>query len=440
MTEHANTVSRRVFLSGIIACGTATLLLPKTLWADEVDEKQAEADKALGELEDMQQQLDRASNNYYRALEAQAKAESQMADAQVRIEEETVAIQECQQELATRARGMYRSGGNSFLDVLVGSATFEEFATNWSILNIMNENDAALVRRSKESRQAISNAKAAYAIQRETAAHEADQARQVQESALDTITSMQAVYNSLSAEASALVAQRQAEQATVTDPETIAQLVEQGTQAVAEGNWMPAPMNLPATSETQTTAPAPTPAPAPAAEAETTPAPAAEPEPAPAPAAEPEPEPEPAPAPAPAPEPAPEPEPVWVPEPEPEPAPAPTSGELGNRVVSVALQYLGYDYVWGGKSPADGGFDCSGFVSYCYAMAGSYAPSYTGGLLYWGSPVSSPQPGDVCVIHQATGAQHAGIYYGGGQMIHAATFGVGVIIGAVQAGMQYRRA
>ena len=32
------------------------------------------------------------------------------------------------------------------------------------------------------------------------------------------------------------------------------------------------------------------------------------------------------------------------------------------------------------------------------------------------------------------------LYYGGGSMIHASTYGVGVIIGPVQEGMIYRRA
>ena len=439
MNEQTITLGRRAFISGIIACGMTPLLLPKTAWADEADQKQAEADEAWNQLQDMQGQLDRASNAYYQALEAQAVAELHMADAQARIEGETETIIECQQKLANRAREMYRTGGNTFLDVLVGSSTFEEFANNWSALNFMNMSDATLVKRSKESRQAVTNAKAAYAIQRETAQHEAEQARLVQSDALTTVTSMQEVYDNLSAEAAVLVAERQSQQATVSDPETIAALVQEATAAVAEANWVPLPeeaavayaaeqaSNASSQSGGGSTSGAVNNEPAPAA-------PAATPEPV---VSEPvyAPEPEPVYVP----EPEPEPEPVYVPEPVYE-EPAVSGGSLGERVVSVALQYLGWDYVWGGKSPAAGGFDCSGFVSYCYAQAGSYAPAYTGSLIYWGTPVSSPQIGDVCVIHEENGNQHTGIYYGGGSMIHASTFGVGVIIGPVQAGMQYRRA
>lgn len=102
----------------------------------------------------------------------------------------------------------------------------------------------------------------------------------------------------------------------------------------------------------------------------------------------------------------------------------------GNAIVDRAYSQLGAAYEWGACRP--GAFDCSGFVSYC--LTGSYTrlgTTYT--FLGW-PQVSDPQPGDVCV-----NADHCGIYIGGGQMIHAATEGVGVIIGPVQGGMIYVR-
>ena len=103
----------------------------------------------------------------------------------------------------------------------------------------------------------------------------------------------------------------------------------------------------------------------------------------------------------------------------------------GNAIVDRAYSYIGNaEYVWGACSP--GAFDCSGFVSYC--LTGAYSrlgTTYT--FLGW-QHVSNPQPGDVAV-----NADHCGIYIGGGQMIHCATYGVGVIIGPVQSGMVFVR-
>lgn len=103
----------------------------------------------------------------------------------------------------------------------------------------------------------------------------------------------------------------------------------------------------------------------------------------------------------------------------------------GNSTVERAWYWVGKaEYVWGACSP--GAFDCSGFVSHC--LTGGYSrlgTTYT--FLGW-PRVSDPQPGDIAV-----NAQHCGVYIGNGQMIHAATEGVGVIVGPVQAGMVFVR-
>ncbi|HIS39727.1 MAG TPA: C40 family peptidase [Candidatus Aphodovivens avistercoris] len=109
----------------------------------------------------------------------------------------------------------------------------------------------------------------------------------------------------------------------------------------------------------------------------------------------------------------------------------PYNAVTGNAVVDRAYSYIGNaEYVWGACSP--GAFDCSGFVAYC--LTGAYSrlgTTYT--FLNW-PHTSNPQPGDVAVNEN-----HCGIYIGGGQMIHCATYGVGVIIGPVQSGMVFVR-
>ena len=102
----------------------------------------------------------------------------------------------------------------------------------------------------------------------------------------------------------------------------------------------------------------------------------------------------------------------------------------GNTVVDRAYGEIGKPYVWGGVGPD--GYDCSGFVSYC--LTGSHSRLGTTGTFMGWTRVSDPQPGDVCV-----NSYHTGIYIGGGQMIHAATYGIGVVVGSVQSDMIYVR-
>jgi cell wall-associated NlpC family hydrolase len=125
-----------------------------------------------------------------------------------------------------------------------------------------------------------------------------------------------------------------------------------------------------------------------------------------------------------------------------------------SRLLTTAVSYIGYPYVWGGTSPtaeapfgveAPGGFDCSGFVWRIYkltpypgegdlatvikgrtteAMAGAVpgAERITAGKL---------EPGDVMFFgvgphSKAAEISHAAIYLGHGWMIQAADQGVSI--------------
>jgi cell wall-associated NlpC family hydrolase len=98
-------------------------------------------------------------------------------------------------------------------------------------------------------------------------------------------------------------------------------------------------------------------------------------------------------------------------------------------VVSIAMDYLGCPYVWGGASPS--GFDCSGFVMYVYKKVGVSLPHSSRMQYTCGTPVprANLNPGDLVFFYSPI--SHVGIYIGDGQMIHAAGTGKNVRIGAV---------
>jgi cell wall-associated NlpC family hydrolase len=98
-------------------------------------------------------------------------------------------------------------------------------------------------------------------------------------------------------------------------------------------------------------------------------------------------------------------------------APLPSSTAGGHaEAATIAMQYLGVPYVWGGSTP--GGFDCSGLVMYVYGQLGISLPHFAAAQYGFGTPVSRDalQPGDLVFFD---GLNHVGIYIGGGEMVHA---------------------
>ena len=105
-------------------------------------------------------------------------------------------------------------------------------------------------------------------------------------------------------------------------------------------------------------------------------------------------------------------------------------------VVSVAKQYLGTRYSYGGASPS--GFDCSGFTMYCFQQMGVSLPhsatsQWQSGAGQKITSTSGLQSGDLvffCDPSRSNGkaCSHAGIYIGGGQFIHASSSRSGGVI------------
>ena len=386
---------RRRIAGGAMACVLSCgLMVPQLAFATpDSSSKQAEAQAVLASLNSMQYKLDQASADYGQALEEQAQA-------QERIDQINVEIADVQSRLGDRAQSMYRTGASSFLDLLLGSTSFSEFATNWDLLNKVNDNDAELVQRNKDLRTEAQEQKATFEEQSRTAAAKASEAKQIQDEAQATVNSMQQTYDGLSAEVATLVEEERAAQAAAaaaTAQQTVDQSAAQATQrmgiagatnnnANAGGNggnggaadngggntWTDngntdngggadnGGSDNPGNSGGSSS---------------------------------------------------------WTPS---------YNASTGNAIVDRAYSCIGAPYVWGGVGPD--GFDCSGLVS--YALTGSnsrYGTTYT----FMGmSQVSDPQPGDIC-----TSWSHCGIYIGGGQMIHAPTFGQTVCVSSVQSDM-----
>ncbi|MGN6378495.1 MAG: choice-of-anchor P family protein [Gaiellales bacterium] len=111
--------------------------------------------------------------------------------------------------------------------------------------------------------------------------------------------------------------------------------------------------------------------------------------------------------------------------------PVTLSGSVSHRIVQAAESQIGWPYVWGGESEAEGGFDCSGLVDYAFARAGRTLPGRpTAQVLWlWSQPISRHmlKPADLVFLLNRNGyAFHVGMYAGHGMVVVAAHHGVPV--------------
>jgi cell wall-associated NlpC family hydrolase len=93
-------------------------------------------------------------------------------------------------------------------------------------------------------------------------------------------------------------------------------------------------------------------------------------------------------------------------------------------VVAAAAAQVGWPYLWGGESRAEGGFDCSGLVDYAFTAAGAPLPGRPTAADLWrmGRPIPAAelQPGDLVFVGTAGGApHHVGIYVAAGTVLSA---------------------
>ncbi len=100
-----------------------------------------------------------------------------------------------------------------------------------------------------------------------------------------------------------------------------------------------------------------------------------------------------------------------------------TRQEKVDALIAYSKTFLGTPYVYGGDSPSDGGFDCSGFTQYVFGKYGYSINRISKDQALNGTSVTKAnlQPGDL-VFHSFEGngvISHVGIYIGGGKMIHS---------------------
>lgn len=211
MTTLNARLTRRAFLGGAAAFGAAAMVSPKNAFADPTSaDVQAQADEARQKLNSMREQLGAASANYNQAVQEHDEAVSKMDECQTKIDENNAHIDKLQDKLSKRARNMYRDGQTTFLDVILGSNSFDDFAKNWDTLTSLNEKDSEMVEQTKNLRADNEAQKQEYANQADIAQQKVEEADAAQKQAEELVQQYQNEVDSLDSQVAQLLAEEEA--------------------------------------------------------------------------------------------------------------------------------------------------------------------------------------------------------------------------------------
>ena len=374
MTTLNARLTRRAFLGGAAAFGAAAMVSPKNAFADPTSaDVQAQADEARQKLNSMREQLGAASANYNQAVQEHDEAVSKMDECQTKIDENNVQIDKLQDKLSKRARNMYRDGQTTFLDVILGSNSFDDFAKNWDTLTSLNEKDSEMVEQTKNLRADNEAQKQEYANQADIAQQKVEEAEAAQKQAEELVQQYQNEVDSLDSKVAELLAEEEAAAQKAAE-EAAAAAAAQAEAASASSNTSSdsSASNSSASSDSSSSNSATSGSASGNGGGSSSSSNSSS---------------------------------------------GGGSNNYGGSVVAAAQSQLGVPYVWGGTAWGSG-LDCSGLTSGCWSRAaGIWIGRTTWDQIasaQWTGSVSEAQAGDVYAC-----GSHVAIATGGGGYIHA---------------------
>ena len=377
MTTLNARLTRRAFLGGAAAFGAAAMVSPKNAFADPTSaDVQAQADEARQKLNSMREQLGAASANYNQAVQEHDEAVSKMDECQTKIDDNNAQIDKLQDKLSKRARTMYRDGQTTFLDVILGSNSFDDFAKNWDTLTSLNEKDSEMVEQTKNLRADNEAQKQEYANQADIAQQKVEEADAAQKQAEELVQQYQNEVDSLDSQVAELLAEEEA--AAQKAAEEAAAAAAQAEAASASSNTSSSASNSSASSDSSSSDSATSGSASDNGGGSSSGSGSSS-------------------------------------------SSSSSSGggsnNYGGSVVAAAQSQLGVPYVWGGTAWGSG-LDCSGLTSGCWSRAaGIWIGRTTWDQIasaQWTGSVSEAQAGDVYAC-----GSHVAIATGGGGYIHA---------------------
>ncbi len=206
---HSSSIfSRRLFLAGGSACMLSTMLnlrFPALAHADELGDSLDQYQVLAEQIKDLKQELEEATNEYYKTKTLYSAAKAQVDARQAAIDGNTRDLKKLQTRLTQRIKAMYRGTEIRAIDLLMGSVSFTDFATKWDLIERMNDGDAALAAQVRALREKNEEEKEELEASKKKAEERFKEAEVIQTAALEKMTELETLYDGLSEELKVLL-------------------------------------------------------------------------------------------------------------------------------------------------------------------------------------------------------------------------------------------
>ena len=205
-------LTRRAALRILLAGGTlaaAQSLVPMPLLAvdrTDLDNAQGALDDAQAQYDQVKAQLDQIGEEYEALAKQQADTLAQIETVQGQIDTTQGQIDDTQADIDTKQKDLdakkgvladrvstaYKTGGNSFLDVIMSSTSFEELSSNIYYLDKISQSDAAMIAEVKAAKEALDAQKAVLEQQKADLEDQKGQLETLNESQKQQLAEMEA--------------------------------------------------------------------------------------------------------------------------------------------------------------------------------------------------------------------------------------------------------
>jgi len=341
-----------------------------------VADLQQQASAAQDKLSALSTQMEVASESYYKAQAQTEQTKAKITQSQKDLAAAQEQLAGYQQQLNLRAAATYRTGGDSVLSLLFGSASFQDLVTRFDLISRITQNDENLIKSVRSTKSKIEheqyNLEQQQAQQVKQQATEYEKLQQVQ----GLIADQKSYVDSLNTQVKDAIAAQQKAQAEEAQRRAAAE-----QQAANTGGGQGSPSGGGGGSSSgggggggggssglslRPFNPA-------------------------------------------------------------------ALGAGHPEIVTIARRYIGVPYVWGGTSPS--GFDCSGLAQYCYRQIGVSIPRVASDQYWAGNYIPASRrdllkPGDLMFfatdLSDPSTIHHVTIYSGNGMMIEAPYTGASV--------------